>query len=69
MNNLRNKDEVTSLELLKEINRYREMEYNYKIENNLELGKVEEKNGRYTELKHKTLLEIIKEDFELEIRE
>ena len=27
MENLRNKDEVTSLELLKEINRYREMEY------------------------------------------
>ena len=69
MNNLRNKDEVTSLELLEEINRYREMEYDYKVENNLDLGKVELKNSRYTELKHKTLLEIIKEDFELEIRE
>lgn len=57
------------MELLKEINRYREMEYNYKIENGLELGKVEVKKGKFVELQHKTLLEIIKEDFELEIRE
>ena len=69
MEKLRNKNEVTSLELLEEINRYREMEYNYKIDNGLELGKVESKNGKFTELKHKTLLENIKEDFELEIRE
>ena len=69
MENLRNKNEVTSLELLEEINRYREMEYNYKVENNLKLGKVEEKNGRYTELQHKTLLEIIKEEFDEEIRQ
>lgn len=69
MEELRNKNEVTSLELLDEINRYRKLEYNYKIDNGLELGKVELKNGKFTELKHKTLLENIKEDFELEIRE
>lgn len=69
MEKLRNKNEVTSLELLDEINRYRKLEYNYKIDNGLELGKVELKNGKFTELKHKTLLENIKEDFELEIRE
>ena len=40
MESLRNKNEVTSLELLEEINKYREMEYNYKVENNLKLGKV-----------------------------
>lgn len=67
MENLRNKDEVTSLELLSEINRYREMEYNYKIENGLELGKVELKNNRYTELKHNDLLKIIRDEFEEEI--
>lgn len=67
MESLRNKNEVTSLELLKEINRYREMEYNYKVENELELGKVELKNGRYTELKHNDLLKIIRDGFEEEI--
>lgn len=67
MNNLRNKDEVTSLELLKEINRYREMEYNYKVENNLEIGKVELRNGRYTELQHNDLLKIIRDEFSEEI--
>ena len=67
MDNLRNKDEVTSLELLEEINKYREIEYNYKIENGLELGKVELKNGRYTELKHNDLLKIIRDEFEEEI--
>lgn len=67
MESLRNKNEVTSLELLKEINRYREMEYNYKVENELELGKVELKNGRYTELKHNDLLKIIRDEFEEEI--
>lgn len=67
MENLRNKDEVTSLELLDEINKYREMEYSYKVENNLKLGKVESKNGRYTELRHDTLLNIIKDEFEEEI--
>lgn len=67
MNKLKNKDEVTSLELLKEINRYREMEYNYKVENNLKLGKVELRNGKFTELRHDTLLNIIKDEFEEEI--
>ena len=67
MESLRNKDEVTSLELLNEINRYREMEYNYRVENKLELGKVELKNGRYTELKHNDLLKVIRDEFEEEI--
>ena len=67
MESLRNKDEVTSLELLKEINRYREMEYDYKISNNLKPGKVEERNGKYTELRHDNLINIIKDEFEEEI--
>ena len=67
MEELRNKNEVTSLELLNEINRYREMEYNYKIENNIELGKVEKKNGRFTELTHDNLLKILRDEFNGEI--
>ena len=67
MNNLRNKNEITSLELLKEVNKLRKLEYNYKIENGLELGKVELKNGRYTELRHDNLINIIRDEFEEEI--
>ena len=67
MENLRNKDEVTSLELLNEINRYREMEYNYKIENGLELGKVEAKKGKFIKLTHDNLLKIIRDEFSEEI--
>ena len=45
---LENKETITSLELTKQINIFREQEYNYKIKNGLELGKVELKNGHYT---------------------
>lgn len=69
MENLRNKNEITSLELVKEINLFREKEYFYKISNNLKLGKVESKNGKYVELQHKTLLSIVKDEFEEEINE
>lgn len=60
---------ITSLELTKQINIFRKEEYDYKIENNLSLGKVELKNGCYTELLHKSLLEIIRDEFEKEINE
>ena len=68
MDNLRNKNEVTSLELLEEINKYREIEHNYKVENNLKLGKVELRNGKFTELRHDTLINIIRDEFEEEIQ-
>ena len=42
MKNLTKENEITSLDLLKEINLFREQEYYYKIENNLSLNKVEE---------------------------
>ena len=64
---LENKEMITSLELVKQINIFREEEYNYKIQNGLELGKVEEKNGHFTELRHDTLLNIIRDEFEEEI--
>lgn len=63
------KQTITSLELTKQINIFRKEEYDYKIKNNLSLGKVELKNGRYTELLHKSLLEIIRDEFEKEINE
>lgn len=66
---LENKEMITSLELVKQINMFREEEYNYKIQNGLELGKVEEKNGCYTKLEHKDLLKIIRDEFEEEINE
>lgn len=68
MENLAKRNEITSLDLLEEINLFREQEYYYKIENNLPLGKVESKNGRYTELRHDTLINIIKDELEEEIR-
>ena len=58
---------ITSLELTKQINIFRKEEYDYKIKNNLSLGKVELKNGCYTELRHDTLLNIIRDEFEKEI--
>lgn len=66
---LENKEMITSLELVKQINIFREEEYNYKIQNVIELGKVEEKNGCYTKLEHKDLLKIIRDEFEEEINE
>ena len=66
---LENKEMITSLELVKQINIFREEEYNYKIQNGIELGKVEEKNGCYTKLEHKDLLKIIRDEFEEEINE
>ena len=67
MKDLLKENEITSLDLLKEINLFREQEYYYKIDNNLSLNKVEERNGKYTELRHDTLLSIIRDEFEEEI--
>lgn len=66
---LKNEKTISSLDLVKEINVFRQKEFEYKKVNGLKLGKVEEKNGRYTELQHKTLMEIIRDEFEEEINE
>nr|DAX66561.1 MAG TPA: KilAC domain protein [Bacteriophage sp.] len=63
------KETISSLDLVKEINVFREQEYNYKLEKGLSLGKVEKKNGKYTELRHDTLLAIIRDEFEEEIND
>lgn len=63
------KETISSLDLVKEINVFREQEYNYKLEKGLSLGKVEKKNGKFTELRHDTLLAIIRDEFEEEIND
>lgn len=63
------KETISSLDLVKEINVFREQEYKYKIEKGLSLGKVEKKNGKFTELRHDTLLVIIRDEFEEEIND
>ena len=60
------KESINSKELLKQINIFREMEYKEKEANNI-LTEAEKKRGHYIELQHKTLLNIIKSEFNLKI--
>ena len=60
------KESINSKELLKQINYFREMEYQEKKENNL-LTEAQKKRGHYIELRHDTLLNIIKSEFNLKI--
>lgn len=66
--NLRLKDSITSLELLEQINIFREQEYKDKDNFDL-LTEAEKKRGHYSELKHNDLLKIIRDEFEEEITE
>ena len=65
---LKNEKTISSLDLVKEINVFRQKEFEYKKENGLKLGKVEEKNNKATELRHDTLINIIRDEFEEEIQ-
>lgn len=67
MENLVKQNEITSLDLLEEINLFREQEYYYKLNNNIPLNKVEERKGGFIELQHNDLLKIIRNEFEEEI--
>ena len=60
------KESINSKELLKQINYFREMEYKEK-EANGTLTEAQKKRGHYIELQHKTLLNIIKSEFNLKI--
>ena len=60
------KESINSKELLKQINIFREMEYKEKEANN-QLTEAQKKRGHYIELQHKTLLNIIKSEFNLKI--
>ena len=60
------KESINSKELLKQINIFREMEYKEKEANNT-LTEAQKKRGHYIELRHDTLLNIIKSEFNLKI--
>ena len=62
------KESINSKELLKQINVFREMEYKEKETNNI-LTEAEKKRGHYTKLKHKTLLGIIRNEFNIQVNE
>ena len=62
------KESINSKELLKQINIFREMEYQEKETNNT-LTEVQKKRGHYTKLKHKTLLGIIRNEFNIQVNE
>lgn len=60
------KESINSKELLDQINIFREMEYKEKEANNT-LTEAQKKRGHYIELRHDTLLNIIKSEFNLKI--
>lgn len=65
---IRVKDTITSLELLEQINIFRKQEYEDKRVRGT-LTEAEQRKGTYTELLHKSLLEVIRDEFEYEIGE
>ena len=60
------KESINSKELLKQINIFREMEYQEKEANNT-LTEAQKKRGKFVKLGHDTLLKIIKKEFNLKI--
>ncbi len=63
---LLSKESINSKDLLKQINYFREMEYQEKKENNL-LTEAQKKRGHYIELRHDNLLRTIKDEFNIKI--
>lgn len=68
MGELKLKNQITSLELLDQVNLFRKEEYKEKLKNNT-LTQAEKNRGKFVKLEHKTLLEIIRDEFSVEIRE
>ena len=66
MNELRNKETITSKELLEQVNFFREKEYEFKSKNGT-LTEAEKKRGKFVELEHYDLLKVIRDEFEEEI--
>ena len=62
------KESINSKDLLKQINYFREMEYQKKKENNL-LTEVQKKRGHYIELQHNDLLKKIRDEFNIKVNE
>lgn len=59
---------MSSLELLEQINLFRQEEYKEKRKNNT-LTEAEAKRGKFVELEHKDLLKVIRDEFSEEINE
>lgn len=66
MGDLRLKNQITSKELLEQINLFREEEYKEKLKNNT-LTEAQKKRGKAVKLEHKDLLDIIRDEFSEEI--
>ena len=66
MNEVRNKETITSKELLEQVNFFREKEYEFKAKNET-LTEAEKKRGKFVELEHYDLLKVIRDEFEEEI--
>lgn len=66
MKELKSKNQITSLELLDQINLFRKEEYKEKLKNNT-LTEAEKKKGKFTKLEHYNLLNIIRDEFSEEI--
>lgn len=64
----KNKEIVSSLELVNYLNKLREIEYKHREAKSL-LTNAEIKRGKSVELKHYTMLEIIRDEFEEEIND
>ena len=60
------KENINSKDLLKQINYFREMEYQEKKENNL-LTEAQKKRGHYIELTHYNILKIIRDEFNIKV--
>lgn len=65
---LAKREMITSKELLKQVNLFREQEYKSKQANGT-LTDAEKKRGKIVELEHYTLLDIIRDEFSEEIRD
>lgn len=66
MSDLRLKNQITSKELLEQINLFRKEEYKEKLKNNT-LTEAQKKRGKAVKLEHKDLLDIIRDEFSEEI--
>ena len=68
MDELKLKNQITSKELLEQINLFRKEEYKEKLKNNT-LTEAEKEKGKFTKLEHRSLLGIIRDEFSEEIGE
>ena len=68
MGELRLKNQITSKELLEQINLFREEEYKEKLKNNT-LTEAQKKRGKAVKLEHYDLLNIIRDEFSEELQE